>query len=192
MTDETFWDQLRRTGAELAHRSGLAGTETVGVVGPLAATLPVIRRLQRSRGGSCDVVVLSTRAEIMCEPGWTLARNGARLAEAAHRPGPVVLVIDVPVPLPLWVGPLVERLRRAGMGLVHHAVEGDPDPDDLAAATAVLGQPLEFDLISPVDPGRLVALIDVDAPVSSVRGEPLSPELVVAARRAGAGLGRGR
>jgi hypothetical protein len=178
------WARLETTRQYLALRSAgpEAGSSSVGVVGPLGAALPVVRRLRREAEAGCEVVVLSSRAELVCEPSWTLVRNGARLAEAIHRPGPALVLIDVAASLPAWVGPLVARLRRAGLGLVHYAHDGDPSDADLATARAVLGQPLVVDLAAPVEPDRLVELIDLGEPVASVRGRPLTAELVVAAR----------
>lgn len=182
-----FWDQLRPDGLAspgLAPVGPVPSGTTVGVVGPLAAALGVVRRLQREAGGRCEVVVLTTRAELVCEPGWTLVRNGARLAEAVHRPGPAIVVIDVAEggPLPGWLAPLVARLRRAGMVRVHVAADDDPDDATLIAAGEVLGHPLVLDLAAPVAPGRLVELLDRSVPVASVRGHALTAELVLAAR----------
>ncbi len=186
-----FWDELSPAGT--APGRGPSGGPipvgpvpegaTVGVVGPLAAALGVVRRLQRL-AGRCEVIVLTTRAELVCEPGWTLVRNGARLAEAVHRPGTAIVVIDVDEggPLPGWLGPLVARLRRAGMARVHLAADDEPDDTTLIAASEVLGHPLVLDLASAVAPGRLVDLLDRSVPVASVRGHALTAELVLAAR----------
>jgi hypothetical protein len=182
-----FWAELARTRAELeslppASASTVPST-TVAVVGSLRAAVPVVRRLQRDLGpGPVPVVVLSPRAELVCEAGWTLVRSGARLAEATHRPERTVLVIDADPPLPRWVGPLVARLRRAGLGLVHHALEEAPDDGELTVAAKVLGQPLALDLASPMEPARLVDLVSCGHRLASVRGVPLSAEVVVAAR----------
>lgn len=180
----TFWDQLRPAAGGGITVGSVPEGATVGVVGPLAAALGVVRRLQREVGGRCEVVVLTTRAELVCEPGWTLVRNGARLAEAVHRPGTAIVVIDVPegAPLPGWLSPLVARLRRAGMARVHLAADDDPDDASLIAAYEALGHPLVLDLAAPVAPARLVELIDRSVPVASVRGHSLSPELLLAAR----------
>ena len=186
-----FWDRLAALGSSSPLAAG-PGEATVGVIGPLAAALGVVRRLQRDAGAGCEVVVLTARAELVCEPGWTLVRNGARLAEAVHRPGPAIVVIDVASPVapgagpgaavPAWLPPLVARLRRAGMTRVHLAVEGDPDDVALAGAAEALGQPLVLDLAAPVGPDRLVSLLERWVPVASVRGRALTPELELAAR----------
>lgn len=188
-----FWDELSPAGTALGGRrpsGGLMGPvgpvpdgATVGVVGPLAAALGVVRRLQRE-AGRCEVIVLTTRAELVCEPGWTLVRNGARLAEAVHRPGTAIVAIDVAegCPLPGWLGPLVARLRRAGVARIHLAADDEPDDATLIAASEVLGHPLVLDLASAVAPGRLVELLDRSVPVASVRGHALTAELVLAAR----------
>jgi len=182
-----FWDELRPAGGANGGPTMVGPMPegaTVGVVGPLAASLGVVRRLQRETGGRCEVVVLTTRAELVCEPGWTLVRNGARLAEAVHRPGTAIVVIDVAegAPLPGWLAPLVARLRRAGLVRVHLAADEDPDDATLVAAGEALGHPLVLDLAAPVAPGRMVDLLDRSVPVASVRGHALSAELVLAAR----------
>lgn len=177
-----FWALLERARAELG-RLQPPPAAVCGVVGPLDAALPIVRRLQRQGGPRLhEVVVLSARAEIVAEPSWTLVRTGSRLAEAVHRGTTALLVIDVSTQWPVWVGPLVSRLRRAGLGLVHYVVDGDPSDADLAAAHDVLGPQLALDVMSPIGPDRLVELVGRGEPLASVRGIPLTAELLVASR----------
>ncbi len=179
----TFWDELHPDGGPTPVGPVPAGA-SVGVVGPLTAALGVVRRLQREASGGCEVVVLTTRAELVCEPGWALVRSGARLAEAVHRPGGAIVVIDVAEggPPPGWLAPLVAGLRRAGLVRVHLAADDEPDDASLVAASQALGHPLVLDLAAAVAPGRLVELLDRSVPVASVRGHALSAELILAAR----------
>jgi hypothetical protein len=180
-----FWRRLERAQREL----GGADTRLVavtGVVGPLAACIPVVRHgLSRRRGGDCEVAVLTSRAELVSEPTWRLVRDGSRLVEiaTARRRPFALLVIDVRGPeLPLWVGPLLERLRDAGVGLVRHVVAGDPSDDELASGRQVLGEPLVVDLLHAVQPARVLELTGRGAPIASVGGVPLSAELLMAMR----------
>jgi hypothetical protein len=185
-----FWDRLATVQTEIGRREPALAPVT-GIVGPLAAAVPIARQaLDRRRAGDCEVAVLTKRAEIVSEPGWQLVRDGFRLAElvsaGTHRF--LVIVIDTGPELAPWVGPLLRRLREAGMGLVRHAVDGAPCDAELAACSELLGHPLVFDLVQPVGPARVLELVERGDPIASVGGVPLTAELVVAMQ---AEVGRG-
>lgn len=135
--------------------------------------------------GSCDVFVLSETAKrVPGHPDWQMVETPARMISVlteAVSDFPL-LVVDVPTNLPRLVEPLVRRLRSAGVGLVHYVLDGDPDDEDLATWYGVLGSPSVLNLAGPLNPSRVVELVDRGEPVVSVAGRPLSAELLVALR----------
>lgn len=180
----TFWLRLRRAKRELeAARPPDAGVRAI--VGPLALTTPVVRLLQcEHRLGSNDVIVLTSRAEIVSEPSWQLVRSSHQMLEAAGRRAgqPTLLVVDVPVELPVWVDPLLDRLRRADLGLIRYAVPGTPSELDLVRYRDEANLPYVIDLVSKVRPDDLARIIDAGHPVATIAGIELNAELLMALR----------
>ncbi|MEM7272274.1 MAG: hypothetical protein AAF547_04260 [Actinomycetota bacterium] len=180
-----FWGRVDRTGLELG--SFLPpSAPMVAVIGPLSLTTPIIRRLRTEDTlSSAEVVILTDRAEIVSEPTWRLVRSGHQLVDVATEAGgrPIVAVIDVPVDLPKWVGPLLNRLRLAGVGLFRYTVPGTPTPDQLGRYRLGSDVPYVLDLVSRLSPDQVMALIADRQPVGSVGGATLTPELLVAIRQ---------
>ncbi len=180
-----FWLELQRAQHELASFMPLA-SPSVAVIGPLALTTATVRRLRGGAGfGSAEVIALTDRAEIVSEPSWQLVRSGHQLVEVAQerRDWPTILLVDVPVELPNWVAPLQHRLRMAGVGLFRYAVPGTPSAERLDAYRLACDVPYALDLVSRVEPQRLVDIIAQRHPVASVAGTDLNAELLVALRR---------
>ncbi|MCP4225341.1 MAG: hypothetical protein GY773_18550 [Actinomycetia bacterium] len=177
-----FWSRLVSVKDELhAFASRRAGLTVV--VGPLASTMPVVRMLQcQDRLDPDDVVVLTTRAEIVSEPSWNLVRQDRSLIEAAAQSGDrsKLLVIDVPAELPIWVAPLIDRLRSVGIDLVRFVVPGSPVPDDLLGFWAGPENPYVIDLVSRLAPERVVRLVKHGHPVATIAGVDLSAALLLA------------
>jgi hypothetical protein len=94
-----------------------------------------------------------------------------------------VLLIDVPVERPNWVGPLQNRLRAAGVGLFRHVIPGQPTVHDLEAHRQGSDVPYVIDLVSRVQPGSVVRFIEDRHPIASVAGAELTAELLVALRK---------
>lgn len=180
-----FWGRLEAARGELQGRlTSSAGI--VCVVGPLRDTMGVARQLQhRRRSAPSPVYVLTTRAEIVSEPGWELVRDGGRLVRlvAAGDGEPAVVVIDVPAEHPIWLAPLIQRLRTAGAGLVRHTVVGSVTAERIESCERVAGGSWELDLPMAIDPVHLMDLLDDGVAVSTVGGADLGPELLVALRR---------
>ena len=131
------------------------------------------------------VHVLTPRAEVVSEPGWHLVREGAQLARVVEStPSPLVAVIDVGGDEPIWLEPLVGRLRRAGIDLVRHVVAGHPSDRDIDRLLDLSSGPASIDLCDPVRPERVLRLLDRSVAVVSVGGLPLSPEVLAALRAA--------
>lgn len=180
-----FWLELQRAQHELASFLPL-DSSFVAVIGPLALTTAVVRRLRSgSELASAGVVVLSDRAGIVSEPSWEMVRSGHQLVEVAGHLSdrPTVLVIDVPVERPAWVAPLQNRLRMAGVGLFRHVIPGQPTASELESHRQGSDVPYVFDLVSRVTPRSVVDFIDARHPVASVAGSELTAELLVALRR---------
>lgn len=155
----------------------------LAVIGPLSLTTPVIRRLRTETDlASADVIVLTDRAEIVSEPNWQLVRSGHQLIELANERngGPTLLVVDVPVELPQWVAPLQQRLRLAGVGAFRYAVPGTPSSEQLDRYRLGSDVPYVLDLVSRVEPERLVAFLSQQHPIGSIGGATLTAELLVA------------
>ena len=155
----------------------------LAVIGPLSLTTPVIKRLRADSDlANAEVIVLTDRAEIVSEPNWQLVRSGHQLIEVANeRNGePTLLVLDVPVDLPQWVAPLQQRLRRAGVGACRYAVPGTPSAEQLDRYRLGSDVPYILDLVSRVEPDRLVTFVDQQHPIGSVGGAVLTAELLVA------------
>lgn len=180
----SFWLRLRRTKREL-DASLPPDTDVRAVVGPLALTTPVVRLLQcQHRLDPSDVIVLTSRAEIVSEPGWQLVRSSHQMVEAAQDRDrrPTLLVIDVPVELPVWVAPLLDRLRRAGLGLVRYAVPGTPAERHLLGYRDQANLPYVIDLVSRIRPAELARMFDEGHPIATIAGSELNAELLMALR----------
>lgn len=180
----SFWLRLQRAQHELASFMPLASA-IVATIGPLSLTTPIVRRLRAQAGfESADVIVLTDRAEIVSEPSWELVRSGHQLLDAVREKTdwPTLLLIDVPVELPNWVAPLENRLRMAGVGLFRYAVPGNPTSEQLDQYRLGSDVPYVLDLVSRVEPERLVEFIALRHPITSVAGADLNAELLVAMR----------
>ncbi|MGF1599689.1 MAG: hypothetical protein ACFCVK_22710 [Acidimicrobiales bacterium] len=189
-SDRTFWSRLDRAVDELHGLLPPASVSTC-VIGPLAHAAPVVRQLEHRRPGEpVPVHVLTPRAEVVSEPGWHLVRDGAQLARAAESATtPVVIVIDVDGTEPIWLEPLVARLRRSGIDLVRHVVPGRPTDRDIDRLLHLSSGPATLDLCDPVPPERTLRLLDRGVAVVSVGGLALGPEVLVALRAATAMTG---
>jgi hypothetical protein len=144
----------------------------------------VLRCAQQHWAGACEVFVLTGKSAIPEEPTWTIVQRGSDLVTIAERGEHdfPLLVIDVPDEPPMWVRPLLERLRRSGLGLVHYVLDGDPTDEDLATWHGEVGRPAVLDLVSPVDPLRVLELLDRGEPIASIGGVPVSAALLLALR----------
>jgi hypothetical protein len=187
-----FWARLEGARDEVAPLV-LAQPPVVGVVGPLRSIVPLLRVLERNDEGpgQRSVVVLTNRAEIVSQPTWRLVRDGMRLASAVGSADlPLALAIDVdgegeesePGGLPIWVDPLLDRLRRNGMGLVRVAVTGPIDEERLVAMERAIGGRVLFDLLTAVEPGRALRMLDAGLPIGSIVGVPVTAELLLTLR----------
>ncbi|MEM9655825.1 MAG: hypothetical protein AAGA65_27310 [Actinomycetota bacterium] len=177
-----FWPTLGRARQQLANALPASPT-FVAVIGPLSLTTPVIGRLRTALGlVDAQVIVLTDRAEVVSEPNWQLVRSGHQLVDAAQeRNGePTILVIDVPADLPQWMAPLQQRLRLAGVEAFRFAVPGTPTLEQLERYRHGCDVPYLLDLVSRVEPARLVDFVAQHHPVGSVGGAPLTAELLVA------------
>ena len=179
-----FWLRLHRAQEEL---DGFMPPPSpfVACIGPLALITPIVARLRsRPPFASADVVVLTDRTEVVSEPSWTLVRSGNQLVERAHRrtDRPTLLLIDVPVDLPNWVAPLLNRLRMAGVGLFRYAAPGQPTAAQLDGYRQASDVPYVLDLISRIPVAQLVDAIGQRHPIASVAGAAVTAELLVAMR----------
>lgn len=179
-----FWDLYDRAAAE-AELARVTPASVVAVVGPLDEAVAVARRCRDDYWmGVRDVHVLSQRPDLPDDTDWIRVERPSDLVAVLEedRGGFPVLVLDVPSELPAFVEPLVARLRDCGLGLVHYVLDGDPDDEDLATWYGRLGRPSVLDLVSPIEPARILELIDRGEPVVSVAGMALTPELLLAFR----------
>jgi hypothetical protein len=179
-----FWARFEsaRADAELFHIPPVAVS---AVVGSLPTALPVVRRCIASHwAGTCEVFALTGKAQVPGEPGWTVVERGSDLVRIVEQDGHdfPLLVIDVPGEPPLWVRPLLERLRRSDLGLVHYVLDGDPTDEDLATWHGELGRPAVLDLVSPLEPARVLGLLDRGEPIASIAGVPVTASLLLALR----------
>jgi len=179
---DTFWSRLATADDQL--RSLVSAGEAVTViVGPLALALPITRRLQcERRMAPGDVTVLTNRAGIVSEPSWQLVRTGRQLFDvaAATQGTPSLLVVDTAVELPVWVKPLLARLRTVGIDLIRYVIPGTPVAEDLVQYRTGHNEPYAIDLVSRADPDLLLSLIRRGHPVATVGGVELSAPLVMA------------
>ncbi|MGF1597512.1 MAG: hypothetical protein ACFCVK_11385 [Acidimicrobiales bacterium] len=178
-----FWERVEQVRVE-AELLAVPSVATTAVIGPLDRIAPIVRRCRRRQwGGDGEVFVLTDRTELV-DPGWQAVGSEIDLVAIAEddQPSFPVLVIDVPRELPSWVGPLVVRLRAAGLGLVRYGLVGDPTDEDLATWHGVVGRPSVLDLVSPIGPTRVLGLLERGEPVASIAGWPLGPELMLALR----------
>jgi hypothetical protein len=61
-------------------------------------------------------------------------------------------------------------------------LDDDPDDEDVATWSGELGQPSVLDLAAPIDPARVVELLDRGEPVVSVAGRAVTVDLLTALR----------
>ncbi|MEM9893280.1 MAG: hypothetical protein AAF962_20620 [Actinomycetota bacterium] len=180
----SFWMRLYRLRRELD--TYLPPTNDVtAVVGPLVHTMPVIRNLQCEAGLPAEsVIVLTPRAEVVSEPSWCLVRSGQQMLEAIddRRDQPAVLAIDVDIELPVWVEPLLTRLRHHGLGVTRYLL-GDVDQIEiLLHHRGASNGAFMIDISRPLQPEDLVELIDRRLPIATVAGVSLNAELLLAMR----------
>jgi hypothetical protein len=179
-----FWSDILGARDELDSFMPRASPVTV-CIGPLALIMPVAAQQRATPAmDSADVVVLTDRSEIVSEPLWTLVRSGSQLLEQAQgRQGkPLLLLIDVPVDLPNWVAPLLNRLHLAGVGLFRFAVPGEPSLDHLDGYRNLGQLPYVVDLTARLSAERLEQAITKRHPIASIAGAPMTAELLVAVR----------
>jgi hypothetical protein len=184
-----FWLELYRTQRELASFMPLA-SPYVTVVGALPQAMTVTRRLRQGPTMSeAEVYVLTDRAGIVSEPMWNLVRSGRRLLEIAAQRAelPTVLIVDVPDEHPNWLFPLQNRLRMAGVSLFHYVVNGRPTAAELERFRQGIDLPYAIDVVSRLEPERVLELIEQRHPLASVSGTVLTAEFLVAMRRQVAG-----
>jgi hypothetical protein len=179
-----FWERFARARAD-AELFDIPPVAVTAIVGSLPSLLPVARRCASQHwAGACEVFALTSQPEIVDEPEWQVVGRGSdlvRVAEQRQADFPL-LVIDVPAELPMWVRPLLERLRRSGLGLVHYVLDGDPTDEDLATWHGQVGRPSVLDLLSAVRPHRALDLLDRGEPIASIAGVPVSAALLLALR----------
>lgn len=180
----SFWMRLYRLRRELD--SHLPPTNDVtAVVGPLVHTMPVIRNLQCEAGLPADsVIVLTPRAEVVSEPSWRLVRSGQQMLEAIdeRRDQPAVLAIDVDIELPVWVEPLLTRLRHHGLGVTRYLLDDVDQIDILLHHRGPSNGAFMIDIGRPLQPEDLVELVDRGLPIATVAGVTINAELLLAMR----------
>ncbi len=163
----------------------MVAPRTTALIGPLAATSSVVRRLQQHHHYAPGVVtVLTTRSEIVSEPSWELVRSDHELLSAAvRRAGQAqLLMIDVPADIPVWLTTLLDRLTMAGLECVRLVVDGRPTGDELTRLETELGRAHAVDLVTKVPPRLVLDLLDAGHPIASVGGAPINPEFLLALR----------
>ncbi|MEL7154957.1 MAG: hypothetical protein AAFN30_00005, partial [Actinomycetota bacterium] len=180
----SFWMRLYRLRRELDAR--LPPTNDVtAVVGPLTHTMPVIRHLQCEAGLPAeDVVVLTPRAEVVSEPSWCLVHSGQQMLEAmGHRQGrPAVVAVDVGIEMPVWVEPLLTRLRHNGLGVTRYLLTDADQLEILLHHRGTSNGAFMIDISRPLAPEELVELIDRRLPIATVAGVSINAELLLAMR----------
>ncbi len=180
----SFWMRLYRLRRELD--SHLPPTNDVtAVVGPLVHTMPVIRNLQCEAGLPAEsVIVLTPRAEVVSEPSWCLVRSGQQMLEAIdeRRDQPAVLAIDVDIELPVWVEPLLTRLRHHGLGVTRYLLADVDQIEILLHHRGASNGAFMIDISRPLQPEDLVELVDRRLPIATVAGVSINAELLLAMR----------
>lgn len=184
-----FWNEYDEARAA-ADLFAVPPADVVAVVGPLEVAAPVAERCQGLHwAGDGRVFVLTDRPHRVARP-WTVVPTAADLVAALERgrgESPV-LILDVHGDLPTGVRRLVGRLREGGVGMVRYVLDGDPTDEDLATWHAELGRPSVLDLAGPLEPRRVLALLDRGEPVASVGGVRITAELLLALRVEVAGV----
>ncbi len=181
-----FWDRFDEARAA-ANLFAVPPAAITVVVGSLDVAVTVARRCRDGHWVTgCDVFVLTERPHVPGEPTWTVLRRPSDVVavlERGENDFPLI-VLDIARELPAFVRPLVARLRESGVGLVHYVLDGDPSDEDLATWHGELGRPSVLDLAAPVDPERVLELLDRGEPIASVAGMPITTELLLALRLA--------
>ena len=178
-----FWRRVARAEARADLLTVPAVAVTV-VVGPLSAAVPVARACQqRHWTEACEVVMLGDQTAMSGEGSWTLVDDPEELVAAAagEREGFPLLVVDGGSG-PSAVAPVLAELRAAGAGLVRCALPGHPTDEDLATWTGQVGRPSVIDLVTPIDAGRLLALLERGEPIATVAGVDVTADLILALR----------
>ena len=177
-----FWAQYDQATAA-ADLLAVPPAAVITVVGPLEVAIPVAKRCRSQHwAGDGKVFVLSDRAHIAAEPTWTILRQADDLLGVLEddRHDSPLLVLDVPHELPHWVSDLVAMLRQGGIGLVHYVLDGEPTDEDLATWHGELGRPAVLDLASPIEPERVIRMLERGEPIASIAGVPITAELLLA------------
>ncbi|MEM7275026.1 MAG: hypothetical protein AAF547_18230 [Actinomycetota bacterium] len=181
-----FWDRYDEASAA-AQLFAVPPAAVTAVVGSLEVAIPVVDRCQASHWVSqCDVFVLTDRPQLVDDPTWVCLRRPSDVVALLENGGSdfPLIVIDVPQELPVWVRPLVARLREGGVGLVHYVLDGRPGDEDLATWHGEIGKPAVLDLADTVEPARVLELLDRGEPIASVGGSAITADLLLALRLA--------
>lgn len=178
-----FWNEYDEARAA-ADLFAVPPADIVAVVGPLEVAAPVAEKCQGLHwAGAGRVFVLTDRPHRVARP-WTVVPSAAELVAALEQGDgeSPVLILDVHEELPAGVRRLVDRLRQGGVGMVRYVLDGDPTDEDLSTWHAEMGRPSVLDLAGPLEPRRVLALLDRGEPVASVAGIPITAELLLALR----------
>jgi len=181
-TQEDFWARYDEARAA-ADLFAVPPAALIAVIGPLEVAAPVAHRCRQQHwAGNGEVHVLTGAGDVEGEPDWKPVALPGDLVNIVNsdRVETPILVLDVANDPPPWLGDVVADLREAGVGLVHYVLDGDPTDEDLATWHGELGRPSVLDLASPVQPERVLALLERGEPVASIAGVPFSAELLMA------------
>lgn len=184
---ESFWTDYARacSEAELFRLPAEAGP--VAVVGPLAHAGVAVDRHRYGSDGATRPVFVHTADRTAVPRAWRRVDRPSDLVTALerHRGEDPILAIDVADEPPAWLRPLIGRLQVEGLDLVHCVMDrSDAGPGEIATWLGQAGERVVIDLAFPMEPRRIVDLIDRGEPLASIAGFPITGPLLLALRAA--------
>ncbi len=176
-----FWDLLRDYEKRTVPRD--ADSEVVAVVGNLESAVGLGKRLCRQgTDDNRELVVLTPVKDALGLPPWQIATRSKDLAERLEHwsvyERKAVVVFDVAIGDTITTE--FERIRRAGCGIVHLALDQSLSARKVFAMLQEIGGHAVVDVMHEADPGYLLGLVARSVPLVSVAGRKVDPAFLMA------------
>ena len=180
-TRPDFWHQLRGYEKRVGARE--IDSEVVAVVGNLESAVGLGKRLCRhGLEDDRELVALTPNKDALGLPPWRITNSSKDLAERLEYwsvyERKAVVVLDVAIGDAITTE--FERIRRAGCGVVHLALDQSLSARKVFAMLQEIGGNTVVDVMHEADPGYLLGLIARSVPLVSVAGRKVDPAFLMA------------
>ncbi len=180
-TPPDFWHLLRSYEKRAAARE--VDSEVVAVVGNLESAVGLGKRLCRhGMADDRELVALTPNKDALGLPPWRITSSGKDLAERLEYwsvyERKAVVVLDVAIGDAITTE--FDRIRRAGCGVVHLALDQSLSARKVFAMLQEIGGNAVVDVMHEADPGYLLGLVARSVPLVSVAGRKVDAAFLMA------------